>query len=317
MDQSLYKDFTTSRGFVYHYLFSTGDASKSVLLFIHGFPSTSYDWKHQVTFFEEKGYPLIVPDMLGYGGTSKPIDPIHYKHRLLAKDMIEILDAEKVHRTIVIGHNCRMANYYPDRFLAFGFLAVGYYLAFSLSYEVMMQQVKSTLGIDLFGYWDFFSEEGPRDKLDAFCTGDDPELWKHYMGPPGAMKAWVENKKTTAVGSFLTEEDRRVQREELRKGGLAAPVCYYKAVYSTIEADDYQANPPTALKVTKPVFFGGALRDFVALYNVSEAVTKENCEDVTIHVYDTGHWVQMQAKDEVNQDMLTWIQDVEAKTMVS
>lgn len=179
---------------------------------------------------------------------------------------------------------------------------------------------KSTLGTELFGYWAFFSEEGPRDKLDdsteslyslLYC--DDPELWKRHMGPPGAMKAWIENKQMTEVGSFLTEEDRQVQREELRKGGFAAPICYYKVVYTTIEADDFQANPPTALKLTKPVFFGGALKDFIALYSLNEASTKESCEDATIHIYNMGRWIHMQAKDETSRDMSMWIQYVEAK----
>ncbi len=105
MDQSLYKDFVTSRGFTYHYLSSVGDVSKPVLLFLHGFPSTSYDWKHQIGFFKEKGYPLIVPDMLGYGGTSKPVDAMDYRHRLIAQDIVEILDNEKVARVVAIGHD--------------------------------------------------------------------------------------------------------------------------------------------------------------------------------------------------------------------
>lgn len=41
--------------------------------------------------------------MLGYGGTSKPINPIHYKHRLMARDMVDILDVENVDHVIVIG----------------------------------------------------------------------------------------------------------------------------------------------------------------------------------------------------------------------
>jgi len=65
----------------------------------------SYAHNSQVEFFKEKGYGLIVPDMLGYGGTSIPTDPTAYKHTLLAKDVLDILDAEKVQQAIVIGHD--------------------------------------------------------------------------------------------------------------------------------------------------------------------------------------------------------------------
>ncbi|KAK0462974.1 Alpha/Beta hydrolase protein [Desarmillaria tabescens] len=344
MDQSLYKDFTTSRGFIYHYLFSPGDASKPVLLFLHGFPSTSYDWKHQIAFFKEKGYPLIVPDMLGYGGTSKPVDPMQYRHRLLAQDIVEILDTEKVARVIAVGHDwgcvvtSRLADYYPDRCLAYGFLAAGYYPASQpLAYEAMMQLMKSMIGTELIGYWDLFAEDGADVKIDnnlesmyslLYCA--DHDLWKDYMQPIGGLRLWVESNRTTPIGSYLTEEDQRIQKEELRKGGIKGPLCYYKAVRTSIMADDSkgkrqyslgplcshapEANPPKIEKVSKPVFFGGASKDYVCLAHMSLAGTTASCEDTTSHVYDTGHWVQLEAKDEVNRDLLAWIQAVEVKT---
>lgn len=105
MDASSYKEVTTKRGIKYSYYFSSGDASKSTLLFIHGFPSTSYDWRNQVAFFKSEGYSIVAPDMLGYGGTDKPTDTALYKHRAMCADVIDILDAENVERVIAIGHD--------------------------------------------------------------------------------------------------------------------------------------------------------------------------------------------------------------------
>jgi soluble epoxide hydrolase / lipid-phosphate phosphatase len=59
----------------------------------------------QVKFFKEKGYGLIVPDMLGYGGTSIVFETAPYQHSLLAKDVVDILDAEKIEKAIFIGHD--------------------------------------------------------------------------------------------------------------------------------------------------------------------------------------------------------------------
>jgi len=105
MDSSLYKSVTTRRSLKYSYYFSAPTAGKPVLLFVHGFPCTSYDWRYQVDFFKSSGYGLIVPDLLGYGGTDKPTDPAMYAQSLMSKDVIDILDAENVDKAIAIGHD--------------------------------------------------------------------------------------------------------------------------------------------------------------------------------------------------------------------
>ncbi|KAG6876314.1 hypothetical protein C0992_000105 [Termitomyces sp. T32_za158] len=105
MDTTLYKSVLTRRSLKYNYYFSAPTAGKPVLLFVHGFPSTSYDWRYQVNFFKDKGYGLIVPDMLGYGGTDKPVDAADYRLSLIAQDLLDILDAEKVDKPIAVGHD--------------------------------------------------------------------------------------------------------------------------------------------------------------------------------------------------------------------
>ncbi len=105
-DPSFYKDFNVSRGINYHYYFSSPqDGAKPYLLFLHGFPSSSYDWRYQIEFFSNQGYGLIVPDMLGYGGTARPIETEAYKSSLITKDLVDILDHEGVQRVIAIGHD--------------------------------------------------------------------------------------------------------------------------------------------------------------------------------------------------------------------
>ena len=105
MDPSAYKDVTTSRGIKYHYYHSAPVEGKETILFLHGCPSTSYDWHRQVDYFKARGYGVIVPDGLGFGGTDKPTDPAMYKGTLLAKDLIDIVDAEKIDKFISIAYD--------------------------------------------------------------------------------------------------------------------------------------------------------------------------------------------------------------------
>jgi soluble epoxide hydrolase / lipid-phosphate phosphatase len=104
-NSSLFKDLNVTRGLQYHYYAVPADTGKPTLLFLHGYPSTSYDWRHQIAFFQDEGYGLIVPDMLGYGGTAKPLDPRLYVSSLVTKDIIDILDAEGIDQAVVIGHD--------------------------------------------------------------------------------------------------------------------------------------------------------------------------------------------------------------------
>ena len=105
MDASLYKITTTSRGLKYHYYFSPAQPSKPTLLFCHGFPSTSRDWRHIAPYFKSRGYGVLVVDMLGYGETAKPTDPAAYVLSLISKDLVDILDGEKLDKVVAIGHD--------------------------------------------------------------------------------------------------------------------------------------------------------------------------------------------------------------------
>ena len=105
MDVSFYKTVKTSRGIKYSYFFAAANGSKPTLLLCHGYPSTSRDWRYLVPYFTDKGYGVIAPDMLGYGGTDKPTDPVEYLPSLMAKDMVDILNAEGIASVVAVGHD--------------------------------------------------------------------------------------------------------------------------------------------------------------------------------------------------------------------
>lgn len=105
MDASLFKYATTSRGLKYHYYFSPAQPSKATLLFCHGFPSRALDWRRIAPFFKDRGYGVLAVNQLGFHDTAQPTDAGAYVPSLLAKDFIDILDAEKLDRVIAVGHD--------------------------------------------------------------------------------------------------------------------------------------------------------------------------------------------------------------------
>jgi len=98
--------YTTARGLTYSYIHTQHKyPNAQYILFLHGFPSTSYDWRHQISHFVAKGYGIIAPDLLGFGDTSKPSDLEMYKGKDMARDIIEILDSKGIKTVVGVAHD--------------------------------------------------------------------------------------------------------------------------------------------------------------------------------------------------------------------
>ena len=105
MDPSNYHTHKVSRGFTYNYYYTPANDGKLTLLFLHGFPSTSYDWHKQVPHFAALGYGVLVPDLLGSGATSKPMNSKDFKLCDIAKDVVDILDHLGLAKVVGVGQD--------------------------------------------------------------------------------------------------------------------------------------------------------------------------------------------------------------------
>ncbi|KAL0058846.1 hypothetical protein AAF712_014450 [Marasmius tenuissimus] len=296
LDPTNYKNLTTSRGITYNYYFSPpANNDKRYLLFVHGWPGFSYDYRFQVDFFREAGYGLIVPDLLGFGKTDKPIDPEEYKSSLISRDIVDILTRNPSTTTLsrlgttVLARGAkvvaRLGNYFPERFFAFGFLAVGNLgpSFFETPYSVAVNLTKAVLGYENFGYWDFFARPGAHEIIE-----DQLE----------SLFSLVHTANAVELINILVPAGR--------VGGLGdgRPEV-------GIQCLDPGDIPPENIVVKKPVFFGAALQDFVAIAPVQIKATLDTSANSTIHLYNAGHWVHWEAKDEVNRDLLSWVEGLE------
>lgn len=100
------KKTTLSDGTSYAYIrVPAADANKPTFLLLHGFPSSSYDWRRIVPKLKESGYGIIAPDLLGYGDSDKPEEVDAYSFKRMADHVVEIVHDEGLNRVIGVGHD--------------------------------------------------------------------------------------------------------------------------------------------------------------------------------------------------------------------
>lgn len=93
-------------GTTYAYVYCPPSSALSpTFLLLHGFPSSSYDWRHQISQLRDAGYGVLAPDLLGYGDTDKPAELEAYRLKRISGHIVEILDREGLGRVVGVGHD--------------------------------------------------------------------------------------------------------------------------------------------------------------------------------------------------------------------
>src|SRR6202521_1101664 len=97
--------------------------SGTPLILLHGYPQTHVIW-HKVAPRLAERFTLVIPDLRGYGASSKPpTDAQHlpYSKRAMALDMAEVMAALGFDRFDVVGHDrggrvtYRLPPHHPQR----------------------------------------------------------------------------------------------------------------------------------------------------------------------------------------------------------
>ncbi|KAL0572067.1 hypothetical protein V5O48_009885 [Marasmius crinis-equi] len=324
LDPRNYKNATVSRGIQYSYYLSPPTDNKRFVLLLHGWPGLSYDWRFQVDALQEAGYGVIVPDMLGYGRTAKPTDPEFYKSSLVTRDIVDILDAESVgNDVVVVGHDwgskvtSRLANWFPERFSAFGFVTIAYLPPsfFSTPYNESNALSKAVFGFEVYGYWDFFARPGAHEVVEEHLESvlslihtTDPLDTIKYFQPLGVLEAAAKQDRKASSAAWTPEEEQYYLEAYRAPGSVEASLAWYKVVVSDIEAKDIESIPPQNLVLKKPVFYGAALTDFFGVAPQGIQFTLNSTVNSTIRIYDAGHWAHWVKKEEVNRDLVAWIE---------
>lgn len=96
------------------------------VIFLHGFPFNRTIWQPLVPLLQADAR-LILPDLRGFGGS--PVTEGVYAMRLLADDVLALMDRLEIDRALLVGHSMggyvalSFAQAYPNRLLGLGLVA--------------------------------------------------------------------------------------------------------------------------------------------------------------------------------------------------
>jgi len=278
----------------------TDAGSGPAVVLCHGFPELAFSWRHQVQPLIDAGYRVLVPDMRGYGASSAPAEVDAYDVVSLCGDMVGLLDSMGESQAIFVGHDWGanvvwwLAAIHPERVRAVAGLSVPFVPRAPAAPIPIM---RAHLGEDFYIVW--FQEPGVADEAlgsDVRRTLTTSRQWTaQWADEDGAVRKRPE---------WLSEEELQVYVDAFERTGFTGGLNWYR----NIDRNWQLTEPYGDRRIEQPAMFLTGELDPVRTFMPAEAmdgwVTDLRTRTV---VPGAGHWVQQQAPEAVNAELLGFL----------
>ena len=206
-----------------------GPQDGEVVILLHGFPQTSYEWRHQMHELAAAGFRAVAPDQRGYSAGARPADVEDYALPLLVEDILGLADAISADRFHIVGHDWGavvawvVAVVAPDRVITANPVSVPHPDAFAaVLADPMSCQVEAS------AYFDLFVQP---DSEDVFIANGHAALRAIYAGiEDEAVEEYVRVLGTkAALGSALNWYRANIGDRNLRgpaAGNVVVPTMF-------------------------------------------------------------------------------------------
>ncbi|KAF5321645.1 hypothetical protein D9619_000575 [Psilocybe cf. subviscida] len=285
------------------------------ILLVHGFPDLWYGWRYQIGPWVRRGCRVIAPDMLGYGGSSKPVEAESYSTKKLCADLVALLDLLGVRRTILIGHDWgsftvgRFALWHPERLHALVMLSVPYSPP---SREYLPLEEVARRAPDL-GYQLYFASSKSSYEILAHlqkflrCTYCPPDAAVPYH-KTGLLENLLLHEPEKKLPSLLNEQELEYYASQFSQG-MFGPLNYYRT--SKFRHDEELAAGLGAnLREDLPVLFLWGTKDRTAVPFVIAKSRKFIGRYQDFALEDRGHWLMVEAKNDVTITIANWLENL-------
>lgn len=319
------KALKVPRGYEYTYYTSPASGGKPTVLLCHGWPDEAHLWTAVVNnHLLPAGYGVVVPDLLGYAGTSKPTDPAEYAMDKMASDLVAILDAESLPTVISLGHDWgsamaqRLYSFHPDRVSGLVTLNVAYMapMAQPFNLEVILEMTQKFFGYGTYHYWRLFgAPDGPQvlhshpESVYSACHSEPKHMLETFCKDNG-MREFVSSGKTFPLLPYAQGQPEQDFIQRMKRDGFDGPQCWYKAyMYGTAYDTDQKIKEENAV-VKVPYLFWGGEEDYVCRHEVvEESKAKGLLPQNTVIVRDGGHWAFLSSPEVFGKDLVGWLEE--------
>jgi pimeloyl-ACP methyl ester carboxylesterase len=299
-------------------LIDAGPHDGPVVVLAHGFPESSFSWRHQISPLADAGYRVLVPDQRGYARSTRPDDIAAYGTDELGSDLLALLDDVGADDAVFVGHDWGallvwdLARLHPSRVRGVVNVSVPY-TPWPVAPTELMRQ---TWG-DRFFYILYFQQVGPPEaELDADVARTmRTVLWAgsgDLFGPlpdefppaegTGFLDAFSLGRTIPdGLPPWLGADDFDVYVDQFTASGFFGPISWYRNLDANWERTKDLPAP------SMPCAFVGGERDGVIAHRPEYVASLDQLlpdfRGATI-LPEAGHWTQQERPEAFNRALL-------------
>jgi pimeloyl-ACP methyl ester carboxylesterase len=281
----------TANGIAFHAL-ADGPSEGPLVLCLHGFPELGRSWRHQLPALAAAGYRVVAPDLRGYGGTELQ-GP--YDLRTLVGDVEALIASLGRRRAIVVGHDWGGAVAWSVAALRPSVVEKLVVLNCPPPHELARAMLRSPSQLLRSWYILFFQlPRLPERRMAENCA---EVVARALVGGSHRRGVWSADELAAYRVAFA------------RPGRAKAAIDWYRASFRrSLRPGRRRGLPPVqaptlVLWGTEDRFLGRELADPGRL----RRSLADGNEPTVVWIDDAGHFVQNEAPDRVNDELLLWL----------
>jgi pimeloyl-ACP methyl ester carboxylesterase len=312
-----------------------GPVDGPLMIFLHGWPGIGLMWRAQIEVLAADGWRCIAPDMRGYGGSSAPESPEAYALEEIVQDMIELHDHLGGRPAVWVGHDLgspvagALAAHSPGRSRGVVLVSVPYFPGGFALANLLPLVNRQLYPIDQYpdGPWDYyrFYVSHVSQTVSDFDADIPTTLAAIYRpGNPATKHQPYRSALVTRNGGWFGSAHRA---PAVAPDPTLWPSSDFDALVAAFQLTGfwpanawylndganmvYAQAAPDGGRLLQPVLFVNG--DFDGLCDLSLSrigdPMREACSDLSMTYQPAGHWLPLERKAELAEDIRSWVNE--------
>jgi epoxide hydrolase 4 len=267
---------------------ATAGSGERLALCLHGFPESSFSWRHQLPLFARLGYRAWAPDLRGYGKSSRPAGVKAYALPHLEEDVAALIEASGAKDVVLVGHD--WGALIAWNYAMFGRLPISRLIIMNVPHPKIAEKGLFTAR-QLAKSWYVFFFQLPRIPEWALARNGHEAIGRVFRD--------MAVDKTR----FPDEVLRHYRETAAEPGALTAMLNYYRALIRGRGENRRRGAP----RIAVPTLMIWGEVD-TALGKELTFGTDKYVNDLTLrYLPNVSHWVQQEAPETVNAMIEAWL----------